>query len=529
MMTKWQPTVDKIKDLFSDGEPRTFRQVVKSTDLSESGAQNGLLKCWKRGILLRTAEPTYEAESTFKGRAGIKKNTRGYYLYIQRPEGEDSLRVGSNRFVAFDEKYLDKRGTKGKSKAQKIIEFLKSHSDRAYFSTEVAEQLSDDGVKQRDIMSTARRYEEKGQVYVRGYKKEDGQTPFEQGYLLTWIDSKKSRERAIEEAVNRTDRRLEKERTTSPVIQRVHRVRDLIMENSKQGELISFRYIQNELGCTEYEAEKAVTRAQELYSDLNRVKLFDVFRYYYHSSMSEEDLHAAKEMKKNYLRKTQSRRSRQGHNWEACVEWFIDNFTEGAKFKTQSHRKGSMDPRRITVHLLKPVGGRRRSAEVDRVWTVTPGPLLEPVTYVLECKWGLINKDDVDDFYEVLRWSKEFGVDTPNGRSVREDIEGVFAGNAFNPKENVEIRDEKVKLSEYAARRNIQLLKTADLNKRLHNRGCRTTLQKVCKAAAGEEEVREALDQIWDKPESAGEILSKLREKNKDLYKLEKRLEEKNE
>lgn len=525
-MAKWQPTVDKIKDLFGDGEPRTFRRVVESTDLSESAAQNGLLKCWKRGILLRTPEPIYEAESVFKGRAGVKKNTRGYYLYVRRPEGKDSLRVGSHLFAAFDEKYLDRRGTKGKSKAQKVLEFLESHSDQAFFSTEVAESLSGEGVKQRDIMNTARRYEKKGLVYVRGYKKEDGQTPFQQGYLLTWIDSDKPRETAIEEALERTDGRLEDERTTSPVIQRVHRIRDLIMGNSKQREIISFNYLQNELGCTEYEAEKAVKRALQLYSDLNRVKLFDVFRYYYHSSMSEEDLHAAKEMKKNYLRKTQSRRSRQGHNWEACVEWFIDNFTEGAKFRTQSHRKNGMDPRRITVHLLKSVGGRMRSAELDRVWTVTPGPLLKPVTYVLECKWGLINKDDVDDFYEVLRWSKEFGVDTPNGRSVREDVEGVFAGNAFNPKENVKIRDEKVKLSKYAARRNVQLLKTADLNRRLRERGCRFTLQKVCKVAADEDEVRKALNKIWEKPESSGEVLSELREKNRGLFELEKRLEE---
>lgn len=74
-----------------------------------------------------------------------------------------------------------------------------------------------------------------------------------------------------------------------------------------------------------------------------------------------------------------------------------------------------MDPRRITIHLMKPVGGRKHNAEVDRVWEATPGPLLNATTYVLECKWGLIRKRDVDDFLNVLRWSKEFGADTPEG------------------------------------------------------------------------------------------------------------------
>ena len=47
------------------------------------------------------------------------------------------------------------------------------------------------------------------------------------------------------------------------------------------------------------------------------------------------------------------------------AEWFIDRFTTGARFWTQSNRK-VMDPRRITLHLLKSVGGRRRRARMTR-------------------------------------------------------------------------------------------------------------------------------------------------------------------
>lgn len=147
--------------------------------------------------------------------------------------------------------------------------------------------------------------------------------------------------------------------------------------------------------------------------------MFNAYRYFYHDSLKEEDLKAAITMKENYIRRTKGRANRIGHNWEAVPEWFIDEFTTGAKFWTQQHRGERMDPKRITIHLLKPVGKRRRSAEVDRVWEVTPGIFSKPIIYVLECKWGLVRKRDVDNFFEVLRWSKEFGIDTPKGRQVK--------------------------------------------------------------------------------------------------------------
>ena len=168
------------------------------------------------------------------------------------------------------------------------------------------------------------------------------------------------------------------------------------------------------------------------------------------------------------------------------------------------------------------------NAEVDRVWEVTPGPLLKPTIYVLECKYGLIRKEDIDDFFEVLRWSKEFGVDTPEGRRVRQGVIGVFAGKAFNPKEKIRLKDETfVSLPQYAARMNIQLLKASDFNQKLMERGCHSaiTVQKICKIARDEVEVREILQSIWQNPEKAREILERAIEKNKDVYAFEKKLD----
>ncbi|MBT0160933.1 hypothetical protein G4O51_13215, partial [Candidatus Bathyarchaeota archaeon A05DMB-2] len=330
------------------------------------------------------------------------------------------------------------------------------------------------------------------------------------------------------EAVRRTDRALAQNVSTSPIIERVHRARAEIIASTQLKDLASFAYLQNKMGCTEEEAERAIKRALQLYPDLKELKVFNNYKYYYHESMAEEDLKAATLLKESYIRKMKGKDARVGHNWEACVEWFIDKFTKGAEFQTQEHRSRDMDPRRITLHLIKNVGDRRRGAEVDRVWMVTPGVFAKPITYVLECKWGVIHERDVDEFFEVLRWSKEFGADTEKGRTVKQGVIGVFAGGVFDPQEKIYLKDEAISLASYAGRLNVQLLKAADFNEKLHERGVAPsiTVQAVCRRARDEAEVKETLNKLWENPEKANEILSHLTQKNMALYDFEKMLKE---
>jgi len=167
---------------------------------------------------------------------------------------------------------------------------------------------------------------------------------------------------------------------------------------------------------------------------------------------------------------------------------------------------------------------------LDRVWEVTPGVFAPAITYVLSCKWGLVNRAHVDDFLEVLRWSKEFGVDTPDGRDIKQGVVGVFAASAFKPSENVQLKDgTKISLAQYAARRNLQLITAADFNKMLRGKGCpkEATVQKICRAARDEAQVRQALDGFWENPGDATATLGALRRDNQDLYRFEEKLEEK--
>lgn len=520
------PTKEKILSLLRKKGPMSHREIVEYTGFSDPAVWSCLRRYWRKGLILRTEEPIRESFQSFHGRLGLKRNLRSYHLYALRPGDEDSLIVGGKRFVAYDKGRLDKGS--GKSKAQRILDFLNENREGAWYSTEIYEKLKDMGVTQSDVMATVRRYEKKGLLYVRGYRSHDRQTPFQAGYLITWVDKNKPREEAIRQAVERTDKALVEKSDTNIILQRVHQIRNEVIAMTNLRDLASFEFLKNQLGCADYEADYAIERAKQLYPDIMETKIFNIYRYYYHSSMSEEDLKAAVATKQNYIRKVKGRDQRIGHNWEACVEWFIDEFTKGVEFWTQQHRDRDMDPRRITIHLIKNVGGRRRNAEVDRVWTVTPGIFTQPITYVLECKWGLVRKRDLNDFFEVLRWSKEFGADTLKGRGIRQGVVGIFAGKTFDPKEKVYVEDKGISLASYARRLNIQLLRAADFNKKLHERGCETrvTVQKICKRAKNEKEAREILQRIWEKPSKGESILTELAEKNQELYEFERALEE---
>ncbi len=522
------PTQQRILSILADGKPRSHREIVDKSRLSEAETWQALRRAWEAGRLLRTRNPNRESQQIFKGRGGLSRNQRSYHLYILRPQKRSSLQVKDYEFVSFDPDYLDPRGGGTKSKARRILEYLRNYSHKAFFSKQIAQALADDGVRIADVMANVRRFEKQGLVYVRGYRTDQRQTPFLDGYLTTWVDPTKRRDQALSEAIERTSAALQNIAATNPIIERVHRVRDMIFEASKLRELVGFNYIHEKLGCTEYQAEDAVRRSTQLYNDLREVKLFGAYKYYSHSSLQGNELNAAIKMKENYVRKTQGRMNRVGHNWEACVEWFVDKFTTGARFWTQQHRTQGMDPRRITLHLTKPVAGRVSNAEVDRVWEITPGPLMQSITFVLECKWGLVRRRQVDDFFSVLRWSKEFGADTPEGRQVKNGVNGIFAGNSFDPNETVRLKDDKViSLPEYAARFNIQLLKASDFNQRLRDRGwpSKLTVQEICKVARDENQTKRALEEIWAKPSTSMDAVMKLREANADHYQFERLLE----
>jgi hypothetical protein len=372
-----------------------------------------------------------------------------------------------------------------------------------------------------------RRYEKRGLIYFRGYRSAEHETPFAGGYIVTYIDPDKDRSAAIIDATKRTELLLEGGSNVNPLADRIRTIRDELLKARELKEIVSLNFLQQKLHCSEHQIRGALDRAKQLFKDeIREITIFN-FPYYYHASLSEDDLKIAVSVKQDYIRKVKGKDNRIGHNWEAAVEFFVDKLTTGAEFLEQTHRS-RMDKRRITLKLLRPVGERKMFAEVDRVWTIRPSPISQPITYVLECKWGLVRKKELEGFLSVLKWSYDFGVDTPEGRAIRQGIIGIFAGTAFNPEEKVVVGNETLSLARYAARVNIQLLKAVDLNEMLRQRGVEkhVTAQKICTRARNEAEVRDALAEVWNNPTASKELLDRLAVKNEALFHFEKSLEE---
>jgi len=504
----------RVYDFLVSNGPATLRNVYEALGEEPSNVDDCLRRLWKKNKILRTREPTFEFTTDPKGRAGIVGYTRAINHYVVNNGHE----IPSS-YVTYDERKKDGRSREIESKASKIISFLRFNKDKAFYSVDIKNTLK---VKSSDIMSNVRRFERKGFVYVRGYQSHDQRSPFSKGFILTYIAQQKPRDKAVKEAFERTSKALLENPTSNTIHERIRLIRDQLLTTN---ELLSLSYLKHVLNCPIDQVKRAIKRAKQLYPDIKELLLFNKFRYYYLDSMKPEDLKANVEMKKNYIRVRFGRDNRIGHNWEAVVEWFIDKFTEGAEFVRQNHRK-NIDPRRITLHLLKPVGDRKQSAEVDRVWKVTPGLFSPTVTYVLECKWSVVNKKALDDFIEVLKWSTDFGVDTENGRELKKGVIPVFGAGAYNPKEKVVVNGQMITLTQYASRMNIKLLKPADFNGKLREHGVdkRVTVQKICKVCKDEKDVRALLNEIWPNPSKAQEVLSEIASKNQSVFEFEKAL-----
>ena len=227
------------------------------------------------GNLISPLYPTSQISFIFEGRDGVTRNLRKHHLYVLKLEDKDSIEIQGVRFVKYRK---DSKKTSKKSKAKIIYEFLERNKDSAFFSKEIAEALKEKGVKPPDIMTSVRRLERKGLVYVRGYRTGRGETPFKEDFLITWFDLSKPREEAIEEAIRRTEMALVERSNSSKVMQRIQIVRDQVIEASKLNDLVSFEFLQNKIGCSEYELETALKRAMQLYPEIREVKIFNRFK-----------------------------------------------------------------------------------------------------------------------------------------------------------------------------------------------------------------------------------------------------------
>ena len=75
-MVVYGPTQLRLLKLLSEGKPKTKKELAEKSGLTDKAVVNCLHRLWKAGRIHRTEKPIYEVLRSFKGRAGIKKNTR---------------------------------------------------------------------------------------------------------------------------------------------------------------------------------------------------------------------------------------------------------------------------------------------------------------------------------------------------------------------------------------------------------------------------------------------------------------------
>jgi hypothetical protein len=514
----------RVMQLLEDGKPRSVKQIALEIGLEDECVYNAVHLLHEAGALLK-GEKAQAPESINKW-----QKSRGQLLWLVASNGEKEAFNSGQKYVAY-------RRREGKSLYQTIISYIREElREKAAFTTAVRTSLEKRlGVQmsQSMIMSVVDRY--RREVYVRGYQSPHRMTPFEQGFAVTWIDPNLPRERALTEAKERTDRFLQGEQTTSPLFQRVHSIFDIVTDVSLKRDIASQIFIISEVGCSRHQLELALKKTLEFYPSIKRVSIFGDEQgnygyphYYNEKILSHDDLEAAVKAKQQYLMKVKSSDERKGHALEGVVWWSLEKFRR-ARFLPQKHRTEGMHPYRHTLHLIKPVRRRKKSAEIDGVWESREQALLcnnEEVTNLIEVKFNLIRRDDVEDLLDIARFSKEFGADDRHGRVTRNGVVLWMAGAAIDNRASILVGNEYLTIASFAARLGIKFIPISQINEQLQRRGWeKASVKAICRKAKDAHEAMEMLDQIWAHPEKAKEIIAKYTEQNRSILEQERMLE----
>jgi hypothetical protein len=515
----------QVMGLLDDGKPRSIKELVAELCMSEDRVYNSVYLLYKNSAILRTEKPQAQEN------ARRWESPPPHHLWTISRDGEKETIINGV-------KYVRHRKRDGKSLSQNIIEYVREHlRDKAAFTTQVRKDLEERlGVEvlQSMVMCvlSKRRH---GEVYLRGYQGAERMTPFEQGFAVTWLDPSLPREQSLAEAKERTDRFLQGEQTTSPLFQRVHNIFDIVTDVSLKRDIASQIFVMSELGCSRHQLELALKKTLELYPSIKRVSIFGdengdygYPHYYNEKVLSQEDLQAAFKAKEQYLMKVKSSDERKGHALEGVVWWSLEKFRR-ARFLPQRHRTEGMHPYRHTLHLIKPVRRRKKSAEIDGVWESREPALLcnnEEITNLLEVKFNLIRRDDVEDLLDIARFSKEFGADDRHGRVIRNGVVLWMAGAAIDNKASILVGNDYLTVASFASRLGIKFIPVSQINEQLQRRGWeKASVKAICRVAKDAHEAMEMLDQIWGRPKKAKEILARYAEQNESILEQEHMLE----
>jgi DNA-binding transcriptional ArsR family regulator len=507
-------TTGRIVAALSDHGPLSFRQLVAELSVPERNVSAALYD------LYRTKRIVHSEKRPI--RYAIKTSTT--------PQQGKS-------FVTY-------KKHDGKSKRQRILEWISTNlQTKAIFTVELRRALVRDGVQlsQSQIMDTLRRREwaQSGiAVYIRGYQQGHRQSPFAKGYAITAFDNTKPVDVAQTEAVERTERLLKNQPTKSPVLDHAQKAYNIITDLSLRKDIASTYYVRDRLGVKGHRLERVLEKTMELYPNIRKVSVFGNelgeygYPHYYNAyHISKEHLTAAIKAKEGYIIREKSGDQRKGHSLEGVIWRFLERALN-ARFLQQKHRTDGMHPYRHTIHLIRPIGQRKRNAELDGVWLSRETDMLgeeQSVTNILEVKYSLISKQDFEDYIEKVRWSKEYGADSRDARIIKNGVILWLAGEIIDNNATIRVGNELLTVAAHARRLGIKFIKISDINHKLRQHGwIKASIKTICRVAKDSDEAMQIFDQIWKTPAKAKDILSNYAERNHPILEKEKILEDLN-
>jgi len=125
-----------------------LRDVYEALGEEPGRVDDCLRRLWKKNLILRTREPTFEFENSHRGRAGLIGYTRAINYYFANNGHEIP-----STFVSYEDRKKDGRSREVESKASKVLNFLKEKKDNAFYSVDITKELK---VNSCDIMAKER-------------------------------------------------------------------------------------------------------------------------------------------------------------------------------------------------------------------------------------------------------------------------------------------------------------------------------------------------------------------------------------
>ena len=83
MAGEWHPSIDGVLAVLSDGKPKSYREIVEATGLSDNAVWSALKRCGLGGSSFETRSFSANRIGPSRGGLGVRRDLGSYHLYVE--------------------------------------------------------------------------------------------------------------------------------------------------------------------------------------------------------------------------------------------------------------------------------------------------------------------------------------------------------------------------------------------------------------------------------------------------------------